>query len=77
MYYKIPIIFHNGSNYDYHFIIKELAEKFKKQFSCLGECTEKYVTVTVPIEKENRRIDKDGEEITKNISYISQFIESA
>ena len=23
---KIPIVFHNGSNYDYHFIIKELAE---------------------------------------------------
>ena len=27
---KIPIVFHNESNYDYHFIIKELAEKFKK-----------------------------------------------
>ena len=28
---KILITFHNGSNYDYHFIIKELAEKiFKK-----------------------------------------------
>ena len=27
---KIPIVFHNGSNYDYHFIIKELAEEFKK-----------------------------------------------
>ena len=25
---KIPIVFHNGSNYDYHFIIKELAEEF-------------------------------------------------
>ena len=25
----IPIIFHNGSNYDYHFIIKELAENLK------------------------------------------------
>ena len=27
---KIPIVFHNGSNYDYHFIIKELAEEFKQ-----------------------------------------------
>ena len=26
---KIPVAFHNGSNYDYHFIIKELAEEFK------------------------------------------------
>ena len=29
---KIPIAFNNGSNYDYHFIIKELAEEFRKQF---------------------------------------------
>ena len=27
---KMPIVFHNGSNYDYHFIIKELAKEFKK-----------------------------------------------
>ena len=26
---RIPIAFHNGSNYDYHFFIKELAEEFK------------------------------------------------
>ena len=26
---KIPIVFHNGSTYDYHFIIKQLAEEFK------------------------------------------------
>ena len=38
---KVPIVFHNGSNYDYHFIIKELAEEFKKQFTCLGENTQK------------------------------------
>ena len=31
---KIPIVFHDGSNYDYLFIIKELAEEFKKQFNC-------------------------------------------
>ena len=34
---KIPIVFHNGSNHDYHFFMKELAEEFKKQFTCLGE----------------------------------------
>ena len=39
---KFPIAFHNGSNYDYHFIIKELAEEFKKQFTYLGENNEKY-----------------------------------
>ena len=27
---KIPTVFHNGSNYDCHFIIKNLAEEFKK-----------------------------------------------
>ena len=74
---KIPIIFHNGSNYDYYFVIKELAEEFKKRYTCLGENTKKYITFTVPIEKEVTRIDKNGEEITKNISYISQFIASA
>ena len=37
---KIPISYHNRSNYDYHFIIKELAEEFEKQFTCLGENTE-------------------------------------
>ena len=38
---KILIAFHKGSNFD-HFIIKELAEEFKKQFTCLGENSEKY-----------------------------------
>ena len=71
---KTPIVFHNGSKSDYHFIIKESAEEFKKQFTCLGENTEKYMTFTVPIEKEVTRIGNNGEEITKNISYILQFI---
>ena len=26
---EIPVIFHNGSTYDYHFIIKEVAEEFE------------------------------------------------
>ena len=28
----IPIAFQNGSNYDYHLIIKELVDEFEKQF---------------------------------------------
>ena len=74
---KIPIAFHNASNYDYHFMNKKLAEEFKKQFTGLGENTEKYITFKVEIEKEVTRIDKNGEEITKNMTYILQFIDSA
>ena len=39
---EIPVIFHNGTNYDYHFVIKELANKFQGQFQCLGENTERF-----------------------------------
>ena len=39
---KMTIVFHNGSNYDYHCIIKQLSEEPKEQFNCLGEKTEKY-----------------------------------
>ena len=39
---EIPVVFHNGSNYDIHFIIKELANECEGQFDCLGENTEKY-----------------------------------
>ena len=73
---KISVVFHNGSNYDYHFIIKELAEGFKNQITCLGENIEKYITFTVSIEAEVTRIDKIGA-ITKNISNILQFIDSS
>ena len=38
---EIPLVFHNGSTYDYHFIIKQLAREFKGYFHFLGENTEK------------------------------------
>ena len=41
---EIPVVFHNSSAYDYHFIIKEQAEEFESEFECLGENTEKYMT---------------------------------
>ena len=46
-------------------MIKELAEEFKKQFTCLGENTEKYISFTILIEKKVLRIDKNEEEIQK------------
>ena len=46
-------------------------------FTCFGEITEKYITLSVPIEKKVTRIVKNGEEITKTISYILKFIDSA
>ena len=38
---EIPVVFHNGSTYDYHFIIKQLVKEFKGNFDCLGENTQK------------------------------------
>ena len=38
---EIPLVFHNGSSYKYHFIRKELANKLEEKFVCLRENTEK------------------------------------
>ena len=48
---KINIVFRNASNYDYHFIIKELANAFEAKLEFLRENTEKYKTFSVPTEK--------------------------
>ena len=34
---QIFVVLLNGSNYDYHFIIKELVERFHGKFDCLGK----------------------------------------
>ena len=57
---EIPEVFHNGSNYDYHFIIKELANQFGRKFECPGKNTEKYEHFSVSIEKEVTKIDEDS-----------------
>ena len=40
-------------------------EEFDNEFTCLEENPEKYITFTVPIEKQVTRINKNGKEITK------------
>ena len=73
---EIPVVFHIASTYDYHFIIKELAEKFKGEFECLGQNTEKYINFSVPIKKETTKRNKDGNDKIKKISYKIKFIDS-
>ena len=45
------MVSHNGSNYDYLFIIKKLAKELEGEFSCLGENTEKYKIFSVSVTK--------------------------
>ena len=67
--YKVPkenaIKIHNVSTYDYHFLIKELAEDSKGESECFGENTEKYITFSVPIKKEH----DNGKTITQIKGY--------
>ena len=67
---EIPVVFHNGSIYDYHFIIKELVKEFDGSFDCLGENTEKYITFSVPIKK---KIENKDIEITYKIKFIDSY----
>ena len=64
---EIPAVFHNGSTYDYHFIIKELVKEFNGNFDCLGENTEKYITFSVPLKK---KIENKDIEINYKIKFI-------
>ena len=67
---EIPVVFHNGSTYDYHFVIKELVKEFDGSFECLGENTEKYITFSVPIKK---KIENKNIEITYKIKFIDSY----
>ena len=67
---EIPVVFHNGSTYDYHFIIKKLVKEFEGNFDCLSENTEKYITFSVPLKK---KIDNKNLEITYKIKFIDNF----
>ena len=71
---ETSINFDSGSNYNYHFITKKLAERFEEQFTCLEETTEKYITFLVPIEKKVTRIGKNEEDITKTIPFSLKLL---
>ena len=69
---NIPIVFHNLSSYDGHFIIKELANEFHGEL----ENTEKYISFSVKINKKITKKDEDGNKKNVNIAYRLKFIDS-
>ena len=62
---EIPIVFHNGCTYDYHFINNKLEKAFDGHLECLGENTDKYITFSVPISKKLH----NGKTITYTLVY--------
>ena len=48
---EILVVFHNGLNYDYPFVIKELPNAFKGKLKCIGENAEEYKSF--PFQKKN------------------------
>ena len=66
---EIPVVLHNDSSYEYHFIIKGLAEEFEGNFECLGENKEKYITFLVPIKIESN----NDQTIIYRIKFIDSF----
>ena len=72
---EIPVLFHNSSSYDYHFIIKALANKFERQLEW-----RKYSKVQKCFHsnwKEVTKTNKDGKESVVAIFYKIKFIDSA
>ena len=63
---KVFLVFHNESNFDYHFIMKELSEEFKGQFSCLGENTEKCISFQLRYKKKLKEFVKKRRSFSKN-----------
>ena len=74
---ELSVDFHNGAHYDYHSIKREIGNKFKGQFECLGENTEQCKTFYFPIEKESIKRKKDGNEDIITISQKVKFINSS
>ena len=77
---EILMVFQNGSNWNYHFVINQLVEEFKEQLECLGENTEKilfknylkyhkyYLKISFTVSIEKRGI---GKTIVNKIRFIN------
>ena len=67
---SIPIVFHNGSKYHFHLIIKHLAKHFNGPFICLGENTEKCTTFSIC---KFKKTSSDKKPIAYQMKFINSF----
>ena len=68
-----PVAFHNGSNYDNHFIIKQLAKDFNGYVSCTGENTEKYISFSITIYKKSDNLKKKKKVDAFSLIFIGTY----
>ena len=67
----VTVVIHNGSNCDFHLIIKELAKEFIKEIHCIPEVKEKYKSFNIPIKyKSVRSSSGEDYEVPLNLTFI-------
>ena len=59
------MVFHNGSNYDHHFIIKKIANEFEEEFERLREKKKKMQNFFRSNKKGNYKLH--GKQFVENI----------
>ena len=64
----IPVVFYNGSKYDFNLIITELANEFRSEMRCIPMTTNNYMSFSIPIKKTSVN--------DKCVVYNLQFIDS-
>ena len=69
----IPVVFHKGSTYDNHFIIKQLAKDFNGYFNCFGENTENYMSFSITIIKESDTVSKRKKPDAYSLKFIDSY----
>ena len=70
---KTPVVFHNGSKYDYRFTTKELAKVFQGRFEYIEENSEIY-KFFCSNKKGSYEIYKDSKKSVETISFKTKFI---
>jgi hypothetical protein len=71
--YVIPVVFHNLSGYDAHFIIKEIATAFEGKVDLLPINKEKYISFTKHVARTGERTESDEVRNCIRLRFIDSY----